>query len=853
MKQIRILAIMVIGLWCYSTGAFGQSMNDDQVIQFVVERQAAGEDQATIVKKLLQKGVTIQQIQKIRKKVEAQKGQMGAIDLTGQNKNVSKSRKRTDKQLDGEEYQTQNNYMVRSQARGVKGMDNMTPEEREATMNQQIEFLDIDSILYYQDKLKDEMQVFGRNIFNNPNLTFEPNMNIATPSNYRLGAGDNVIIDVWGASQETFEGEISPDGTITIEGIGPIKLAGLSVSQANATLKQRMGRFYRDSNIQLSLGSTRSIQVQVMGEVNTPGTYTLSALSSSFNALYMAGGISDIGTLRDIKVYRNGRTIADIDVYDYILNGNIKGDVRLQDNDIIVVGAYDALVKITGRVKRPMYYEMKKGETTKTLLDYCGGFAGDAYKKNIRLVRKGGNNSEYSMHTIDEFSMGTFEVQDGDSLYVDSVIARFSNMAEVRGAVFHPGMYEVGRAISGVKDLIEAADGVLEGAFTNRAVMHRQREDMTLEVLSVDLKGILDGTTPDVPLRKNDVLFVPSRNDLITDQTLKISGEVIYPGTYQYATNTTLEDLVLQAGGLTNEASTAKVDVFRRIYDATATATNDTISKTFSFALKDGFVVDGKEGFTLEPFDEVVVRKSPSSNDLLSVSVTGQVNFSGNYTMTTKTYKLSDLVNAAGGLTHLAYAKGARLERQMTEEERQQRQTSLRSQQIALYETSLSADKNFDFNRADTLLTMKLDVGNTYPVAINLEEALADPDGAENITLRENDRLVIPQFSSTVKISGEVMYPISINYKEGESLNYYIKKAGGYASNARKSRVYAIYMNGSVELVNKHSNKAIQPGCEIVIPSKDAKEKMSTAEMMSMGTTAASISTMMVSIANLLK
>lgn len=853
MKQVRILAIMVIGLWCYSTGAFGQSMNDDQVIQFVVERQAAGEDQATIVKKLLQKGVTIQQIQKIRKKVEAQKGQMGAIDLTGQNKNVSKSRKRTDKQLDGEEYQTQNNYMVRSQARGVKGMDNMTPEEREATMNQQIEFLDIDSILYYQDKLKDEMQVFGRNIFNNPNLTFEPNMNIATPSNYRLGAGDNVIIDVWGASQETFEGEISPDGTVTIEGIGPIKLAGQSVSQANATLKQRMGRFYRDSNIQLSLGSTRSIQVQVMGEVNTPGTYTLSALSSSFNALYMAGGISDIGTLRDIKVYRNGRTIADIDVYDYILNGNIKGDVRLQDNDIIVVGAYDALVKITGRVKRPMYYEMKKGETTKTLLDYCGGFAGDAYKKNIRLVRKGGNNSEYSMHTIDEFSMGAFEVQDGDSLYVDSVIARFSNMAEVRGAVFHPGMYEVGRTISGVKDLIEAADGVLEGAFTNRAVMHRQREDMTLEVLSVDLKGILDGTTPDVPLRKNDVLFVPSRNDLITDQTLKISGEVIYPGTYQYASNTTLEDLVLQAGGLTNEASTAKVDVFRRIYDATATATNDTISKTYSFALKDGFVVDGKEGFTLEAFDEVVVRKSPSSNELLSVSVTGQVNFSGNYTMTTKTYKLSDLVNAAGGLTHLAYAKGARLERQMTEEERQQRQTSLRSQQIALYETSLSADKNFDFNRADTLLTMKLDVGNTYPVAINLEEALADPDGAENITLRENDRLVIPQFSSTVKISGEVMYPISINYKEGESLNYYIKKAGGYASNARKNRVYAIYMNGSVELVNKHSNKAIQPGCEIVIPSKDAKEKMSTAEMMSMGTTAASISTMMVSIANLLK
>lgn len=853
MKRFSILFMMVVGFCCFSTEAFAQSMTDDQVVKFVTERQQAGEDQATIVSKLLQRGVTVQQIQKIRKKYEAEKEQLGAVDITGKNAGTSKSRRRNQKQLDGEEVQMRDNYMMRSTARGYRGMDNYSQKERAQMLGDEMEFLDIDSLLYYKEMFKEETQVFGRNIFNNPYLTFEPNMNMATPANYRLGAGDNVIIDIWGASQLTLEGEISPDGTVTIEGVGPVNLSGMTVAQANTALKNKLGGIYSDSQIQMTLGSTRTIQVQVMGEVVAPGTYTLSSLSSSFNALYMAGGISDIGTLRDIKVYRNGRKVASIDVYDYILNGNIKGDVRLQDNDIIVVGPYDALVRIDGRVKRPMFYEMKNGESLKTLLNYSGGFAGDAYKKNVRVIRKGGSGSEYSIHTVGEFDTGTFTLQDADSVYIDSVIARFSNMAEIRGAVFHPGMYEIGGSISSVRELVEASDGVMEGAFLNRAVMHRQKEDMSLEVLSVDLKGILAGTSPDIMLKKNDVLFIPSKSDQLTEQTIKITGEVIYPGTYQYASNTSLEDIVLQAGGLTNEASTAKVDIFRRIYDSSAIVSSDTISKTYSFALKDGFVIDGEPGFIILPFDEIVVRKSPSSSDLQSVSVAGSVNFSGSYTMTSKSYKLSDLVKAAGGLTNLAYAKGARLERTMTEEERKQRETSLRSQQIALYENSLSADKNFDLNRADSLLSMKLDVGNTYPVAINLEEAMKNPGGSEDIALREYDRLIVPQYSSTVKISGEVMYPISMNFKEGESLNYYIKRAGGYANKARKSRVYAIYMNGSVELINKRSSKAIQPGCEIVVPTKDNKEKISTTEWMSMGTTAASISTMMVSIANLLK
>ena len=849
-KKFIALSIILFSA-CQLSYVKAQSMSDDQVIQFVQEQNEKGEDQASIVQKLLQRGVSVQQLQKIRKKYEAQKKQLGAVDVTSSKSGVDNNRLRTNKQLEGEKYQQKNNYMVRSKARGYTGQEGYTREERLEMMNNEIEFLDVDSILYYRNKLDDESQVFGRNLFNNKELTFQPAMNIATPANYRLGAGDVVIIDIWGASQETFEGTISPDGTVTIQGVGPIKLGGLTVSQATGVLKSRLGRFYSGCNISLSVGDTRSIQVQVMGEVKVPGTYTMNSLSTAFNALYAAGGINDIGTLRDIKVYRSGRQIASIDVYDYILNGNASGDVRLQDNDIIVVGAYDCLVRIKGRVKRPMFYEMKSTESVSTLLSYAGGFAGDAYRKNVRLIRK--NGAEYSIHTIGEFDMNSFNLNDGDSVYVDSVVARYSNMVEIRGAVMHPGMFQIGGNISSVRDLILAAEGLSEDAFINRAVMHREREDKSLEVIPVNVKDILQGTVPDIPLKKNDVLFIASRKDYLTEQTITIEGEVLYPGTYQYADNTSLEDIVLQAGGLTNSASTSKVDVFRRIFDPAATETSNDITETFSFALKDGFVVDGESGFKLKPFDMVVVRQSPSYVPPKNVYISGSVNFAGSYAASSKNYRLLDLVNAAGGLSFDAYAKGARLERQMTPDERLQRETSLRSQQIALYEASLDANSTFNLHRADSVLSMKMDIGNTYPVAINLEQALADPDCEDNIILREGDHLIVPQYSGTVKVSGEVMYPISMNYKKGKPLSYYIKRAGGYGNKASKKKIYAIYMNGAVESINHRSSKDIQPGCEIVVPSKQKRDKMSTAEVMSMGTSATSIATMMITVANILK
>lgn len=843
--------LLAIGLAMCAGMVSAQSMSDDQVVEYVKKEQAKGQSQQQIVTKLFQKGVTREQLRRIRKKYDAEKNALGASDISGKNAGKSNERLRQQRQEDGERYQKQNQYMVQPQYR-VLNRNYGTKSERMQELNDEIGFMDIDSLIYYQNYFKNENEVFGRNIFNNQMLTFQPNMNMATPSNYSLGAGDEVVIDVWGASQQTFTETISPDGVIVIEGVGPCQIGGMSVNEATAYLRSRLGKFYSDCNIQLSLGSTRSIQVQVMGEVNVPGTYTLSSLSSAFNALYAAGGVSDIGTLRDIKVYRDGRQLASIDVYDLLLNGKSKGNVILADNDIIVVGPYDALVEIRGKVKRPMFYEMKKNESLSTLLGYSGGFTGDAYKKNMRVTRK--NGSEYSIHTVGEFDWNSFTMDDGDSVYVDSVIARYSNMVEIRGAVFHAGMFQMDGSINTVRELVRAAEGLREDAFTARAVMHRQKDDLSLEVLPVDIKGVMDGTVADIPLRKNDVLFIPSKTDMDGDRTLNISGEVNYPGLYVYADNTSLEDLVLQAGGLTEAASTVKVDVYRRINDADAMEDNNELTETYTFALKDGFVIDGEPGFILQPFDQVVVRRSPTYTEQKNVSVTGAVNFSGYYAMTNKNYRLTDLVKAAGGLSSLAYGKGARLERRMTEDERRQQEASLRAAQISLYEEAMqNEDKNYDLQRADSLLQMKLDVGTIFPVAINLEAALKNPGSIDDLQLREGDRLVVPQYSSTVKISGDVMHPISMNYKKGESLKYYIKHAGGYGDNAHKSRVYVIYMNGAVELISHSSSKAVQPGCTIVVPSKNKKNKMTTAEYAAMGTSAASIATMMVTIANILK
>lgn len=798
-----------------------QSMSTDQIIQYLQSEMSKGTSQQTIIQNLVRRGVTVEQLRQARKKLESRQQQMGAV---------------------GTSEGPVNRMRTQDEERSL------STQER-----QQMLMAETADMGLPQEQLPEEPQgkrVFGRNLFNQKNLTFAPNQNMATPANYRLGAGDVVIIDVWGASQETFQKTISPDGVVTIEGVGPIKLAGLSVSEATSRLRSQLGRYYSDCQVSLSLGENRSIVVQVMGEVVMPGTYTLSSLSSAFNALYAAGGINEVGTLRDIRVYRGGRVLANIDVYDYLVNGNSRGDVRLQDNDVIIVGPYDCLVEVQGKVKRPMFYEMKSSESVQRLLQFAGGFTGNAFTKSVRLVRRSG--SEYSIHTIEEFDMNGFTLADGDSLYVDSILPRFRNRVTVRGAVKHPGEFQLDGRIQSVRDLVAIADGLREDAFTERAVMHREKEDLTLEMISIDIAGILEGRVPDIPLRNNDLLFIPSKTDMNGDRFLRISGEVNFPGTFQFAENTTIKDLILQAGGLTRAASTAQVDVFRRIYNPAAKQGTNVLARRFSFNIDDGFVLEDTL-FVLQPYDEVQVRRSPVYAEQQNVRVTGCVNFEGQFAMTHRTFRLSDLIQMAGGTTQEAYTKGARLIRKMNDEERLQRDKSYLNNQILLMERGLEKE-SFNYALADSILMLKTNSDDSYSVAINLDQALAEPGGSSDLILRANDQLIIPEYSGVVKISGEVMSPTSVHYRKGATLTDYLNSAGGVTKQASRKRTYAIYMNGAVNKLGRTaSGKDLQPGMEIVVPSKPIREGMTTAEISVLGTSVASLTTMIVALINLLK
>lgn len=576
--------------------------------------------------------------------------------------------------------------------------------------------------------------------------------------------------------------------------------------------------------------------INVMGEVKVPGTYTLSAFSTVFHALYMAGGINDIGTLRNIKVFRNGRQITVVDVYEYILNGRLAGNIRLMENDVIVVGPYDCLVGIEGNVKRPMFYEMRSTENVGTVLKYAGGFTGDAYKKAVRLTRKSGDR--YTVHNIEEFDMGTFKVTDGDAISVDGILNRYENTVEIKGAVFRPGKFQLGKDITSVRSLILAAEGVTEDAFTAHAVLHRMRLNRTLEVIAVDVVGILSGTVADIPLKSEDVLFIPTESERLNERILTIEGEVMSPGNYEFAENTTIEDLVLQAGGLTDAASTAKVDVSRRIIDPKAKEGTNAISKTYTFELKDGFVIDGQPGFILEPYDIVQVRRSPTYMEPRNIFVEGEVQFGGVFTLSTKNQRLSDAIKAAGGFTDEAYVKGARLIRTVTEDERNRASDLMRQIRNA-------------GDQKDSIQTSQLNLFKTYTVGINLDKAIENPGGDYDIVLRDGDRIIVPEYNGTVKISGNVQFPNTVAFNEKKGYKWYINKAGGFGNRAKKSKTFIIYQNGTMAEVGRGTK--VEPGCEIVVPTKAKKDMSAVTQWLSIGSSVTGLAAMIATIANMVK
>ena len=825
MKRIGLVTLLLISQICLTTlSVSAQGMSDQQVIQFIASEAKAGTSQAQIVTKLMQKGVKIDQIRRLRNQYDKQissRGMSGAADGA-----VKMATERMQANSDGTTSQE-----LTTAKRGTTG----TIENDAAADVQEVEH----DVQATQGTAPDAQgkQVYGRDIFRQANPNFQPNANAPIPESYVLGPGDEVVVDIYGASQSTIIHTISPEGTITVSGYGPIYLSGLSVAGAQKKLRSTLGSRYKSSDLRLTVGNTRTIQVNIMGEVKAPGTYHLSAFANVFYALYRAGGTSDLGTLRNIKVYRNGRLVTVVDLYQYILNGRMAGNIRLQDNDVIQVEPYEALVGITGNVKRPMFYEMRKNESLATLIRYAGGFTGDAHKKSVRLVRQSGEH--YQVFNVNEFDMANFKLMDGDAATVDGMINRFDNMVEIKGAVFRPGQFNLGGNVTTVRSLVQAADGLTEDAYTGRAVLHRLKADRSLETQSLDLAGIMNGTSADVPLRNEDVLFIMTQEDLRQERTFTITGEVMSPGTYEYADNTTIEDLIVMAGGLRDQASLMRIEVSRVLRDPTATKKSDQYGKKFHFDLKNGLMATNERGFILEPYDHVTVYSSPVFNQARLVTVNGEVNWEGTVAMEQKTTRLSDVINMAGGITPHAYLKGATLMRRMNDEERVRMRATMEAVRSILTE------------KGDSVSYSKLDLSNNYPVYIDLERAVNNPGCEADIQMREGDRLFVPEYNPIVRVSGDVMFPNTVFYEEGKGYKYYVNEAGGFGHRAKKSKTFIVYQNGKASLVKKGAKP--EPGCEIVVVSKKRRQPWKVTEVVGALSGLTSLAAMVTSIAYLTK
>lgn len=814
MKKIVSLIICTL----LSVGAvLAQQMSDNQVVEYIQSAMDQGKNQKQIATELAMRGVSKEQAMRIQQQFGAQSTATNTPSVA-----VTKNRLR------------QTTADQNSAEQGT------TLSEAQTTHDEDI--FATEDVFAKQTPMVEKKVIFGRNIFNTRGLTFAPNQNIATPANYKLGPGDQVIIDIWGANQTTISQVISPDGYISIDNLGLVYLNNMSVAEAEKYLRKRLSAIYASvgenntaSEIKVTLGQIRTIKVHVMGEVVKAGTYSLSSYSTAFYAIYHAGGVSDLGSLRNISVVRNGKQIAVVDVYDFILKGESKGNISLQDGDAIIVPPYHSLVEIDGNVKRPMFYEMADGETLNTLLGYAGDFTGDAYRKSVTVTRK--NGREYQIHTVDDNQFSSFALMDGDKVEVGRMIERFENRIEVKGAVYREGVYQLNDNLNTVSKLVSKAEGVMDDAFLARAVLHRERPDLTLELIQVDLGNILNGTAADITLQKNDVLYIPSIHDLKDIGTITVMGEVANPGVFPYADNATLEDMIILAGGLLESASTVRVDISRRIVDAKTTEAKEVIGEQFTFALKDGLVIDGDKGFVLKPYDQIYVRKSPTYHSQSSVTVNGEVLFTGTYNLTKKAERLSDIITRAGGITQFAYPRGARLTRTMNDEELRRAKDV-----IALAKR----------NQTDSLDMNSLNLYKKFTIGIDLEKAIANPGSDADVVLREGDVLEVPELNNTVRISGMVMYPNTVSFAEGKTLKYYIEQAGGFTQQAKKKKTYVIYMNGQIKRGKLGSTTVIEPGCEIIVPVKE-KNKAALQNILSIATTSASLATMIASIANIIK
>lgn len=778
-RFISLVAVLIT-----ATALFAQ-MSDQQVVAELKRYSTAGMSQEQVIAELAAKGVTREQLERIKAQYDASRA---------------------------------------SQSGTVQSEDNRT----------RLESTDApDQVVVIKEDSDGVNEVYGRDLFSSKNLTFQPSLNIPTPENYQLGAGDQIIVDIWGNSELNYRQIISPDGNIIISGVGPVYLNGLQIKDASVKLKRAFSRIYSDLSsaqpgtfMRVSLGNIRSIQVNIMGEVVLPGTYTLSSFSSLFHALYSAGGVNRIGSLRDIKLIRGGKTISTVDVYEYLIKGESSGNITLREGDLVKVEPYSKRVQIIGEVKRPMIYELKSTENLSSIIKFAGDFTSNAYRKNLNITRKG--DTEMQIFTVETDDFDKFDLKDGDVVSIGDILDRYENRVSIEGSVFRPGSYAIGEKIQTVKDLVKYAEGPMEDAFLARALLYRQNPDLSTTVESINLGMLINNNLPDIKLRRNDRLYVPSQDELRDERNVTLSGEIKRPGSYPYARNMSIEDLIVQGGGLLESASRARVDVSRRIKNPMSTTESDRKSETFTFALENGLIISGDKKFVLQPFDIVTVRRSPGYEVQQNVSVIGEILFSGRYTKTRSDEKISSLVKRAGGLTEGAYIKGARLLRQMDRDERARLEATLRLAE----------------NQSKDSIVIDETIGRSYYVGIDLQKAMANPGGEDDIVLREGDVLDIPNYNGTVKISGAVMYPNTITFTKGMSVKKYIENAGGYAHRAKK-RPYIVYMNGKVAT---GLSARVEPGCEIIVPQKPERNGTSLSEVLGITTSVVSTAAMVTTL-----
>lgn len=832
------------------------NLSDAQIEQLVKRAESSGLNEQQLEAMVLERGMPMSEVSKLRQRINSLKS--GGSKSNNQGTSAASGKASSLRMIEG-------------QTEEIDPFDSLRRSDP------------------YYDLTPVQKKIFGYKLFHNKKVNFNPSLNIPTPPNYTLGAGDQLLIDVYGASQQSYDLTINPDGKILIPNVGSVQVGGSSVAAASSRIKSALTQIYSglsvgNTFVEIRLGNIKTVNVSLVGELNRPGTYALPSFASPINALFAAGGPNENGSFRHVQVYRDSRLLKEIDIYEFISKGELSSTLTLRDNDVIIVPPVRNRVEIIGPVRREGLFEVKPGETLVDLFQFAGGFGSDAYKERVTISRKTGR--ELKVEDVDQGNYSAFVPQDGDVLRVGMIQNRFENRVQVSGAVQRPGTFALAEGM-GLKDLIQRAEGLREDAFLNRATLYRTKADFSMEIVGVDVQAIVNGQIPDIQLRKEDLLLVPSVYDLKEEYYLKISGEVNRPGTFPYGERITVADLVLKAGGFKESATSSRIEIARRIKDDTSGKLAEIIIVDIDKELR---LLGDNANLELNPFDHVMVRRSPGFQRAQLVNVEGEAMYPGEFAIAHANERISDLLKRAGGLTPYAYPKGATLirrneffENKTDDEIKLENLEQIRelinkdsidwtaSERVLmgsidkkLLEKVVLEERNKLVSdiRKESLMTLAesdetikdLKIKDVELIGLDLPGILANPYGPLDLILKEGDVLSIPKELQTVRMRGEVLFPTTARYDLTNRFGSYISKSGGFTDNARKSRSYVVYANGDVKRTNKfllfNVYPKIEPGSEIIIPSKPEREGMSAQSWIGIATSLATIGILLNTLIN---